>query len=96
MFDPDSRYASLATATHTTPDGRPITYVTRRFLPAGDTMATLVEITVARGDRLDLIASRAFGDPLRFYQICDANEAMHPDELVDEPGRRVRIALPGT
>lgn len=94
MFEPDSRYASLAIATFTTADGREITYVTRRFLPSGDTMATLAELTTARGDRLDLIASRVFGDPLRYYQICDANEAMHPAELTDEPGQRLRIAQP--
>jgi len=94
MFEPDSRYANLPTATYTTADGREITYVTRRFLPSADSMTTLVEITTSRGDRLDLIASRVFGDPLRYYQICDANEAMHPTELTDEPGQALRIGLP--
>lgn len=94
MFEADSRYASLPTATFTAADGRQITYVTRRFLPAGDSMTTLGELTVMRGDRLDLISTRVFGDPLRYYQLCDANEAMHPDELTDEPGRTLRLALP--
>jgi hypothetical protein len=94
VFDPDSRYAGLATRTYRTPDGREITYVTRRFLPPGDSMTTFVEIMIAGGDRLDLMATRVYGDPLHFHLICDANEAMHPDELVAEPGRRVRVALP--
>ena len=94
MFEPDSRYANLATAKYTTADGGELTYVTRRFLPLGDTMASLGAITTARGDRLDLIASRVFGDPLRYYQICDANEAMHPAQLTEEPKQRLRLALP--
>ncbi len=94
MFDPDSRYDKLPTLVFITADGREIGYVTRRFLPRAESMQTLLELSVARGDRLDLIAARTLGDPLRFYQICDANEAMHPDELTEEPGRRLRIALP--
>ena len=35
VFDPESRYADLPRATHTTPGGDEINYVTRRFLPLG-------------------------------------------------------------
>lgn len=94
MFDPTSRYASLATATYETADGRTFTYVTRRFLPAGPTLPLLAEVTVAQGDRLDLIAARTLGDPLQFWRICDANDAMDPDELTSQPGTPLRVPIP--
>jgi hypothetical protein len=42
MFALTSRYVSLPTSTYTTPDGRQISYVTRRFLPARDSFALLL------------------------------------------------------
>jgi len=94
MFDPKSRYYFLETATRVMPDNRSVAYVRRRFLPATDTMPTLVEITVTQGDRLDLVTARTLGDSEQFWHICDANNAMNPIELMAEPGRRLRIGLP--
>jgi hypothetical protein len=94
MFDPKSRYYSVETVTRITPDNRALAYVRRRFLPSTDTMPTLVEVMVNQGDRLDLITARTLGDPEQFWHICDANNAMNPIELMAEPGRRLRIALP--
>ncbi|HMO60025.1 MAG TPA: hypothetical protein PKA05_22520 [Roseiflexaceae bacterium] len=94
MFEPTSRYAALATATHTAADGRTIRYVRRRFLPHGMPMPTLAEVVVLQADRIDLIAGRTLGDPEQYWRICDANDAMHPAELTDEPGRTIRIAVP--
>ena len=94
MFEPSSRYYSLETATCTLPDGRTVTYKRRRFLPRGEEMDLLVEVTVTEGDRLDLIAFRTLGDPEIFWRICDANDAMNPFDLVAEPNRRLRVPLP--
>jgi len=94
MFDHTSRYYSLDTATYTAPDGRAITYVRRRFAPRGDSMPTLVEVTISDGDRLDLITARTLGDPEQFWRVCDANNAMNPFALTAEPGRTVRIPVP--
>ncbi len=93
MLDPDSRYAGLPTTTWIAPDGRVVTYLTRRFLPRASASSTLVELSVGAGDRLDLVAARAFGDPGQWWRIADANEAMDPAELVSEPGTTLRIAL---
>jgi hypothetical protein len=41
-----------------------------------------VGYTVRQGDRLDLIANLSFRDAQRFWRICDANEAMWPDDLL--------------
>jgi hypothetical protein len=35
-----------------------------------------------------------FGFPYPLWRICDANDAMRPDELMETIGRRLRITLP--
>jgi hypothetical protein len=95
MLEQTSRYHSIETATLATPDGRVIVYVRRRFLPRGQDMQLLAEVAVTEGDRLDLIAARTLGDAEQFWRICDANDAMRPDDLTAEPNRTLRIALPG-
>ncbi len=95
MFDPDSRYAALPTATFTDADGHEVVYVTRRILPRARDLTRLGQLTVQDGDRLDLVAARALGDPLAWYRVADSNEAMHPDDLTAEPGRRLLIAIEG-
>ena len=94
MFESTSRYYRLETATYKAPDGREITYVRRRFLPRSADLTLLVEVTLVEGDRLDLIAARSIGDPEQFWRICDANDAMNPAELADEPGRTLRVPVP--
>lgn len=94
MFDPASRYARLETAQITLPDGRTVAYKRRRFLPQGRTLPLLAAVTVIDGDRLDLIADRTLGNSLLFWHICDANDAMAPDELTAEPQRTLRVPIP--
>jgi hypothetical protein len=99
VFESNSRYAAVedATMTVTDPDGRPrlVTYKRRRFVPPAADMTTVVEHTVAEGERLDHITARYVGDPTQFWRLCDANEVLRPTELTDEPGRAVRIAMTG-
>jgi len=94
MFEPTSRYYSLETATYAAPDGRVVAYKRRRFLPQGEGMPLLVEVTVTGGDRLDLIAARTLGDPEQFWRVCDANDAMNPLDLTAELGRTLRVPVP--
>ena len=94
MFDHTSRYYRIETATIRTPEGRIVTYVRRRFLPQGQKMPLLVEVTVTDGDRLDLITGRTLGDPEQFWRLADANNAMDPSELTGEPGAVVRVPIP--
>jgi hypothetical protein len=94
MFDPNSRYYNLQNLVLTTPDGREVVYKERRFLPRGSGMQTLAEVTVVEGDRLDLITARALSDPEQFWRVADANDAMDPTALTNEPGSRLRIAMP--
>ena len=94
MFDPTSRYYSIETATYERDDGTTISYVRRRFLPQGDRLPTLVEVTVNDGDRLDLIAARTLGNAEHFWRIADAENAMNPFTLEEEPGRTLRVPIP--
>ncbi len=94
LFSATSRYSGIATATLVTPQGKTIIYLTRRFVPSPDLFALLQLHTVTQGERLDNIANQFLGDPSMFWQICDANNAMQPEELTETPGRQLRITLP--
>jgi len=98
VFDATSRYAKLPdeTLALTDPDGtqRTVTYKARRFIPPAASMTTLVEHTVAGGERLDVITARYVGDPTQFWRLCDANTVLRPEEL-EQAGRVIEIAMPG-
>ena len=91
MFEPNSRYFDIETATYTALDGRSIAYKRRRFLPQPTDLAVLDEVRVIQGDRLDLIAARELGDSELFWRIADAHYPLNPFELTEEPGSVVRI-----
>ena len=95
MFEPDSRYVDIEIATLTAADGREIKYIRRRFLPPQAPDAPVfVEHTVTEGERLDNITAQYLGDPEQFWQMADVNNAMHPDGLTAEIGRKLRVPVP--
>lgn len=93
MFDHTSRYYNIESVEYTTVDGRKIAYKRRRFLPQGQEIPLFREL-VNEGNRLDLITYNNLGDPLQFWQICDANNTMNPEELTAELGKVIRIPMP--
>jgi hypothetical protein len=93
-FPANSRYQNVATSTRRSADGREIVYLLRRFIPPPERFATLQEHVVAQGERLDNLSAQLIGDPELFWQLCDANGAMQPEELTETPGRRLRTTLP--
>lgn len=94
QFPPNSRYHGLPTKTFVTSDGRTVVYLTRRFVPPPERFSLLREHVVTEGDRLDNVTARHLGDPELFWRVADANNAMRPEELVEEIGRALRITLP--
>ncbi|MBH5369762.1 LysM peptidoglycan-binding domain-containing protein [Bradyrhizobium glycinis] len=94
LFGPASRYFGLATTSLQTRDGQTVIYLTRRFLPQADQLALLQTHRVVQGERLDNIAAQFLGDPEAFWRLCDANNAMRPNELTETIGRQLRITLP--
>jgi hypothetical protein len=93
-FPPTSRYFGIATEAIQTADGRTVIYVTRRFIPSPDNFALLEYHTVMQGERLDNITAKYLNDPQQFWQLCDANGAMRPNQLTETVGREIRITLP--
>jgi hypothetical protein len=93
LFDPSSRYYGIDIGMRKE-GGTLVAYIRRRFLPQPDRFQLLQEHVVAEGERLDTIAARYFGDPILFWRLCDANNAMRPAALTEQPGRRLRITLP--
>ncbi len=89
MFDRDSRYANLALKEGKDAVGRPVTYVARRIIR--DDKTPVAEMGVQAGDRLDLIANRAYGDPRQFWRIADANPTHDHETLDDAFGRRLKV-----
>lgn len=98
MFEPGSRYENIETTTLVILDaeGRPhmIRYKRRRFIPSPEGSTTLLEHSVVQGDRLDNLTALYLGDPQQFWRVCDANIALHPEDLTREVGQTIRIALP--
>ena len=92
MFFRGSRYEIVPTVEMALPSGRTIRYKGIRFI--GDGGADIFAHNVTQGDRLDLIAWRAYRDPEQFWRICDANRAFRPDELTEQSNRRLRIPIP--
>ena len=99
MFDKTSRYFEIETVTREVLDDRgrtrEIRYVRRRFVPRQGSSVIVHEHTVIDGQRPDTITGTYFGDPTQFWQICDANNVMHPEELTDDVGKSIRIPMPG-
>lgn len=94
LFPATSRYHGLETKKLEKPDGKTVIYLERRFLPQPENFEVLQEHIVTEGERLDNITAHYLSDPGQFWQICDANRAIHPDELTEEIGRRLLITLP--
>ncbi len=92
-FAPNSRYYGAIPLVYVTRDGRSISYVPRRFIAQPQRFVTLQVYRVPQGARVDVLAARFLGDPLLYWQLCDANVAVRPDDLV-ELGRMLRITLP--
>jgi hypothetical protein len=92
-FAPTSRYYGLEIET-IPQNGVPVAYLTRRFVPPVSRFQLLQEHTVAQGERLDNITAQYLGDATLFWRLCDANNAMRPQELTETIGRKLRITMP--
>jgi hypothetical protein len=94
MFPVTSRYYGIEIAQFTTSDGQVVAYLRRRFLPAVANAVVMTEHEVMQDERLDNITARYLGDPEQFWRLCDANNAIHPNDVTAEIGRRIKIPLP--
>ena len=93
-FPPTSRYYNIDPLQMTDAAGRVITYLDRRFIPPPENFTLLQTYVVVQGDRPDNVTAKFLTDPTQYWQLCDANGAMRPDELTATIGRKLRITLP--
>ena len=93
-FGPESRYHGSALRSITTASGTQISYVSRRFIPPPADYTELQLYRVQQGDRVDVIAAALLGNPLSYWQLCDANAALAPPDVVARPGAFLRVTLP--
>lgn len=82
-----SRYAKVDTVETTTRDGRTVTAIKLRPLPA----ITGSAYTVLDNDRLDLLAAKYYGDDTKFWHIADANTALKASDLTSETGGNLNL-----
>jgi len=94
LFTPTSRYYTVETNLYETSDKRTVVHLRRRFVPSPDEFTLQQEHTIVQNDRLDNLASQYLGDPEQFWQLCDANGAVRPDDLTENIGGKLRITLP--
>jgi hypothetical protein len=92
MFFRGSRYEHVPEAEIAVPNGRTIRYKRIRFIPEEGARLTY---RVEEGDRPDLAAYRAVGDPELFWRLCDVNRIPRPADLTATPGRRILVPGPG-
>ena len=92
MFFRGSRYEPVPDAEFVTADGRTIHYKRQRFIPELEPGRT--SRAVREGDRPDLLAYAALGDPEVFWRLCDLNRTMRPVDLAATPGARIAVPPP--
>jgi hypothetical protein len=90
-FPVTSRYYPIAKAQMDGPDDEPIVYLRRRFVPPPEHYSSQQMHRVADGERLDNVTAMYLIDPEQFWQLADANGAMKPQELTEQPGNILRI-----
>ena len=94
MNDPDGRYATSELRSRIGPDGRPIVYLGRRFLPDPATLTIAGIAEMAAGDRIDVFSARVQGASTAWWRIADARAVIDPGELENPPLQRLKVPLP--
>ena len=93
-FAPNSRYAGLAERSLTRPDGTEDRFLARRIIPETAAYVAFDQRRLIGGERIDQIAAEAYGDPLLWWRIADANGDADPGRAGDTPGRVLTLPLP--
>jgi hypothetical protein len=92
MFFRGSRYESVLDAELVDAQGREVRYKRQRFIPELEPGRTTRP--VREGDRPDLAAYAALGDPELFWRLCDLNRTVRPVDLTATPGGRIAVPTP--
>ena len=88
MFFKNSRYNSVTEYLAKDSNGNQNLVKKIRFTPNTDSSTYHRMI---QSDRLDLLANQYYGNPTKFWLICDGNKEMYPDDLL-ENDKKIRIS----
>ena len=80
MFDPNSRYLSVAGYTAIDRRGRMVTVIPAPDKPIQALLGLHRRID---GQRLDHLAYHYLGDPAGYWRICELSDVMLPDALAE-------------
>jgi hypothetical protein len=97
MITSTSRYAQVdVDALHVTRNGvaLEVPFLKRRFIPPLAGQVSFIQHLVKQGDRVDTITAKYLNDPTVFWRVADFNVVFRADELTEQPGRTIEIALP--
>lgn len=87
MFNKNSRYAHSKTVMAKDKQGRSVTAVKLRRLPA----TIGVDALVTDGAQLDVMSRRQYRDATGYWHIADANSELQAHELVRTRGRIIKV-----
>ena len=76
-----SRYDLDEPLSLTSEDGREVRYLRRRFIPPAAMQTVAFRLTLAPGQRADIVASETLGDPELSWLLADANDISRPSDL---------------
>ena len=96
MNSKEGRYSDEPVLEHGQKDGSAVRYVRPRILPQTNSYMVTMPHRVSDNDRPDILAFQQLGNPTAWWMIADSNDAMHPDQLLDEIGESITIPVPGT
>jgi hypothetical protein len=69
----NSRYRGIEQRVAVSPAGEETVFLGRRIIPDRARYVPLDRHRTLEGDRIDQVAAGAYGDPLLYWRICDAN-----------------------
>ena len=94
LFGPNSRYRDVPLRTRKRADGTDENFIGRRIIPGLDRYTALDRISTDGQTRIDSVSAGAFGDPLLYWRICDANGEEEPANATKPAGRLLIIPMP--
>jgi hypothetical protein len=94
LFGPNSRYRDVPLRTRKRPDGTDASFVGRRIVPGLERYSALDRVAADGQTRIDVVSTGAFGDPLLYWRICDANGEAEPANATRTAGRLLLIPMP--
>lgn len=93
-FALSSRYAGLVLRRRTAADGIVQTFLPRRIVPPPGRFTAFGQRRLSGSERIEDIASEAYGDPELYWRIADALPLEDPADLLGQEGRRIPLPLP--